>query len=53
VRLRLQRARQLLRKTARPIAEIALSCGFVSTTHFTTRYRKFYGIPPRMERRIR
>jgi transcriptional regulator GlxA family with amidase domain len=51
LRLRLQLARQLLRKTARPVAEVALSCGFISSSHFTTRYRKFYGVTPSLERR--
>lgn len=50
VKLRLQKARQLLRKTPASVADIALACGFISSSHFTTRYRKFYGVTPRSER---
>ncbi|MFT0531354.1 GlxA family transcriptional regulator [Castellaniella hirudinis] len=49
--LRLLRARQLLRGTEQSIIDIAAGCGFVSVTHFTHRYREFFGITPGRERR--
>ncbi len=48
--LRLNRARLLLRQTALSITEVALSCGFVSVPHFTTRYHRLFGLSPRHER---
>ena len=48
--LRLQRARLLLRQTRMSITEVALSCGFVSVPHFTTRYSGLFGGSPREER---
>lgn len=50
LKLRLTRARQLLKQTSMPIIEVATACGFVSTPHFSKCYREFFGIPPRDER---
>ncbi|QTF93648.1 GlxA family transcriptional regulator [Halomonas sp. BM-2019] len=50
LKLRLTRARQLLKQTSLPIIEVASACGFVSTPHFSKCYREFFGIPPRDER---
>ncbi|MCX4026761.1 GlxA family transcriptional regulator [Endozoicomonas sp. SM1973] len=50
LKLRLQRARQLLQQTNLSIIEIAAACGFISTPHFSKRYRDCFGIPPRDER---
>jgi len=50
MKLRLFRARQLLKQTSMSIIEIALACGFVSTPHFSKCYREHIGIPPREER---
>lgn len=50
LKLRLTRARQLLKQTPMPIIEVATACGFVSTPHFSKCYREFFGIPPRDER---
>ncbi|WP_163557047.1 GlxA family transcriptional regulator [Halomonas sp. NO4] len=50
LKLRLTRARQLLKQTAMSIIEVASACGFVSTPHFSKCYREFFGIPPRDER---
>nr|WP_319799266.1 GlxA family transcriptional regulator [Halomonas sp. M20] len=50
LRLRLTRARQLLKQTPMPIIEVASACGFVSTPHFSKCYREFFGVPPRQER---
>ncbi|MEJ2044036.1 MAG: GlxA family transcriptional regulator [Reinekea sp.] len=50
MRLRLERARQLLKQTSMPIIEIATACGFVSTPHFSKCYSDYTGNPPRDER---
>jgi transcriptional regulator GlxA family with amidase domain len=49
-RLRLARARTLLRYTLTPLRMIALDCGFESTSHFCHAYKRVYGIPPTHER---
>ena len=49
-KLRLVRARQLLKQTPMSIIEVASICGFVSTPHFSKCYREYFGIPPRDER---
>lgn len=49
--IRLARARQLLRRTDRPISRIAEECGFASLPHFTNRYRARFGRPPGLDRR--
>jgi AraC-like DNA-binding protein len=51
---RLQAARRLLASTAltdRSITEIAFECGFTSSAHFSTEFRKCFGASPRMFRR--
>ncbi|WP_110686784.1 GlxA family transcriptional regulator [Salinicola aestuarinus] len=50
LKLRLTRARQLLKQTSLPIIEIASACGFVSTPHFSKCYRETFGTPPREDR---
>jgi transcriptional regulator GlxA family with amidase domain len=50
LRLRLYRARQLLRQTSLSIIEVASLCGFVSTPHFSKCYRTHLGNTPREER---
>jgi transcriptional regulator GlxA family with amidase domain len=50
LKLRLTRARQLLKQTPLSIIEVASACGFVSTPHFSKCYREYFGIPPRDER---
>jgi len=50
LRLRLARARQLLKQTSLSIIDVATACGFVSTPHFSKCYRRHMGIPPREER---
>ena len=49
-RLRLARARTLLRYTLTPLRMIALEFGFESTSHFCHAYKRVYGIPPTHER---
>jgi AraC-like DNA-binding protein len=51
---RLQAARRLLSSTAladRSITEIAFECGFTSSAHFATEFRKRFGKSPRSFRR--
>jgi len=50
LKLRLTRARQLLKQTSISIIDVASACGFVSTPHFSKCYREFFGQPPRDER---
>ncbi|OZG70080.1 AraC family transcriptional regulator [Hahella sp. CCB-MM4] len=50
LKLRLDRARQLLKQTTRSIIEISAMCGFVSPPHFSRCYRKYIGISPKEER---
>ncbi|MDO3721410.1 GlxA family transcriptional regulator [Marinobacter sp. chi1] len=50
LRVRLNRARRLLKQTSCSIVEIASVCGFVSATHFSRCYRKIMGRAPRQER---
>ena len=47
---RLRHARQLLAQTSLSVLEVALACGFASSSHFTRSYRALYGYPPRAER---
>jgi AraC family transcriptional regulator, glycine betaine-responsive activator len=51
LRLRLTRARTLLRHTLSPLRTVALECGFESTSHFCHAYKRVHGIPPTHERR--
>lgn len=50
VKLRLDRARQLIESTNTPILEIAVACGFVSSSHFTKCYRLQHGCTPTQTR---
>jgi AraC family transcriptional regulator len=44
--LRLEWARRQLSGTDRPIAEVALSCGFADQSHFTRAFRAGYDMTP-------
>jgi transcriptional regulator GlxA family with amidase domain len=50
LKLRLARARTLLRQTVNPILGIALECGFGSTSHLYHAYKRVFGIAPTEER---
>lgn len=50
LRVRLNRARRLLKQTSCSIVEIASLCGFASATHFSRCYRKTMGRAPKYER---
>jgi transcriptional regulator GlxA family with amidase domain len=45
-RLRLDRARLLLRESAMPILEVALATGFASASQFSRAYRRAFGETP-------
>lgn len=48
--LRLGRAAVLLRRSNLSIAQVAEACGFVDPFHFSRRFRRVYGVPPRTYR---
>lgn len=50
LKLRLDRARQLLKQTSCSIVDIASMCGFVSAAHFSRCYRKYMGTAPKAAR---
>lgn len=45
-RLRLERARSLLRNSALPLTQIALATGFANSAHFSRVYSEAFGQPP-------
>jgi transcriptional regulator GlxA family with amidase domain len=51
MRLRLERARELLRQTNMPILDVAVATGFTSHSYFAQSYRLQFGRPPSEERR--
>lgn len=51
LKLRLEKARQLLTQSSLSILDIALACGFSSNAAFTRSYKFLYGRTPRHERR--
>jgi transcriptional regulator GlxA family with amidase domain len=50
LQLRLERARLLLLQTDMSITEIGVACGFETSAHFSTCYRRRYGHAPTEER---
>jgi AraC family transcriptional regulator len=48
---RVERAKELLRRTKLPIAEIAVTCGFADQSHLTRVFSKAFGIGPGAWRR--
>ncbi len=53
LRIRLTKARQLLLQTNKPIVDISLACGFVSTPHFSKCYKEMFNIPPSEDRNLK
>ena len=51
--LRLRKAKNLLQQTNMSVINIALSCGFESSSHFSKSYRLKYTVSPFDERRAR
>ncbi|WP_246226032.1 GlxA family transcriptional regulator [Chelativorans xinjiangense] len=52
MQMRLERARELLIYSDRPIIDIAVQTGFASTSYFATCYRRVFGVKP-SEARVR
>lgn len=50
--LRLNRARNLIAQSDQAITEIAMACGFTSTSHFTKVYREHFGNTPGTQRAV-
>jgi AraC-like DNA-binding protein len=50
---RIERAKALLAETGRPLAEIAVDCGFAEQSHFTKVFTGFVGVSPGAWRRMR
>ena len=53
LKLRLERARELLLSSSLPILEVALACGFSTTSHFARCHREMFGVTPRQLRQER
>jgi len=52
LRLRLVRARRLLRETPMPVSAVAVACGFTSSAHFSQTFGDHFGMTPRETRRV-
>jgi AraC family carnitine catabolism transcriptional activator len=50
LKLRLDKARQLLSQTSMSILDVAMACGFSSNAAFTKAFKGFFGLTPRQER---
>ena len=50
IRIRLQKAAELLIETEAPLAEIAVQCGFHDSNYLTRQFRRVYNITPRQFR---
>ncbi len=48
---RLERAREMLRDTTKPVLEISLDCGFDNVSYFIRQFKKEEGVTPREYRR--
>ena len=50
VRLRIKKARKLLRHSTLSVLEIGVACGFTSASHFARAYRSHFGVVPSADR---
>lgn len=50
VRRRIERAKEFLRHSSMPVTEIALACGFSSSSHFSNAFRREVGMTPSAHR---
>ena len=50
--IRLARAMALLKETSLSAMDVAVACGFVSTSHFSRAFKLRYGSPPSILRRV-
>lgn len=51
LKMRLERARAMLRQTELAISVVAFECGFASSSHFSTAYSATFGVRPSEDRR--
>ena len=51
LRLRMERAKELLSSTTQAVSDIAMRCGFEDTSYFTRAFRNFYGCTPSQMRK--
>ena len=51
LKLRLERAKLLLTQTSMTVVEVAVACGFVSSSHFSKCYRELEGRTPQADRK--
>jgi AraC family carnitine catabolism transcriptional activator len=51
LRLRLERARHLLRQSSMGVIEVGLACGFASASAFSRAYRRHFTIAPSDDRK--
>ncbi len=49
-RMRLEKSKKLLQQTDLSVLDVAVSCGFTSSAHFSRCYREHYGHPPSTDR---
>ncbi|MGA9251357.1 MAG: GlxA family transcriptional regulator [Roseobacter sp.] len=49
LKIRLEKARDLLRQTDMSVTDVCVACGFKSLSHFSKSYRGAYGISPGLE----
>ena len=47
IRLRLNKAAELMKTTTAPIGDIAVRCGYPNQLHFSQAFKKRYGLAPR------
>lgn len=52
LRSRIERAKQILRRSEQPICEIAVSLGFCDQSHFSRAFRRHTGVTPREYARL-
>ncbi len=52
-KLRLDIARQMVRRTSMRIIDVGIACGFHSGSHFSKRYRATHGLSPQQDRERR
>ena len=51
LRIRLEKAAELLRKTGSSVTAVGVACGFQSSSHFSRAFKARYGRTPSSERR--
>ncbi|WP_148864145.1 GlxA family transcriptional regulator [Marinobacter fonticola] len=52
LKIRLDKARELVRSSGLSLTDIAMACGFSSGAHFSTTYRNAFGLTPSEDREV-